>query len=487
MMSELGGLIPCIISGGSGSRLWPVSRQNMPKPFMRMRDGQSLLQKTFGRASRLPAVTSILTVTNRELLFRTLDDYRSVNTARLSLDLLLEPFGRNTAAAIAVAALHVQEHLGETSQLLVMPADHLILDEEAFAAAVESARVLAEQGFLVTFGIQPDKAETGFGYIEQGQALRQGFRVARFVEKPDLDTAQDYVDGGRHLWNAGMFCFRVDTLLQELALHAPEVLAAAKASLENGSTLDNKSCRQRELAADNFALAPDISIDVALMERSERVAVVPCDIGWSDIGSWDALRQLTPNDESGNQVNGEAVLHDVHNCYIDSPKRVLGAVGIKNLIIVDTPDAILVADASRTQDVRYIVQELKRQNHSAFSLHRTVTRPWGMYTVLEESARYKIKRIVVKPQESLSLQMHHHRSEHWIVVSGTAMITNGDREVLLNSNESTYIPAGHRHRLSNPGIIDLVMIEVQSGEYLGEDDIVRFDDIYGRAPAQVIP
>jgi mannose-1-phosphate guanylyltransferase/mannose-6-phosphate isomerase len=486
-MSAFAGLVPCIISGGSGSRLWPVSRQNMPKPFMRMRDGQSLLQKTLIRAGHLPDVSCVLTVTNRELLFRTLDDYRSVNSTHLSLDLLLEPFGRNTAAAIAVAAQHVQEHLGEGSHLLVMPADHLILDEEAFLRAVNQARTLADEGYLVTFGIQPDKAETGFGYIEQGLPLAQGFRVARFVEKPDLNTAQAYIEGGKHLWNAGMFCFRADTLLQELALHAPDVLAAAKASLENGLTLDNKSCRQRELAADSFALAPDVSIDVALMEKSERVAVIPCDIGWSDIGSWDALRQLTPRDESGNQVNGEAVLHDVHDCYIDSPKRVLGAVGIRNLIIVDTPDAILVADASRTQDVRHIVQELKRQNHSAYSLHRTVTRPWGMYTVLEESSRYKIKRIVVKPGESLSLQMHHHRSEHWIVVSGTAMITNGDQEILLRSNESTYIPSGHRHRLSNPGIIDLVMIEVQSGEYLGEDDIVRFDDIYGRAPAPVKP
>jgi len=486
-MSTLAGLIPCIISGGSGSRLWPVSRQNMPKPFMRMRDGQSLLQKKFLRAGHLPDVTCVLTVTNRELLFRTLDDYRSVNTAHLSLDLLLEPFGRNTAAAIAVAALHVQEHLGEASHMLVMPADHLIHDEAAFLMAVSQARALADEGYLITFGIQPNKPETGFGYIEQGSALAQGFRVALFVENPDLDTAQAYVDGGKHLWNAGMFCFRADTLLQELTLHAPDVLAAAKASLENGVTLDNPRCRQRELGADSFALAPDVSIDVALMEKSERVAVVPCDIGWSDIGSWDALRQLTPSDESGNQINGEAVLHDVHNCYIDSPKRVLGAVGISNLIIVDTPDAILVADASRTQDVRHIVQELKRQNHPAFSLHRTVTRPWGMYTVLEESSRYKIKRIVVKPGESLSLQMHHHRSEHWIVVSGAAMITNGDQEILLRSNESTYIPSGHRHRLSNPGIIDLVMIEVQSGEYLGEDDIVRFDDIYGRAPAQVKP
>ncbi|AZE54390.1 Mannose-1-phosphate guanylyltransferase [Pseudomonas synxantha] len=486
-MNPLNGLIPCIISGGSGTRLWPVSRQNMPKPFMRMRDDQSLLQKTFLRASHLPGVDSILTVTNRDLLFRTLDDYRAVNTQRLGLDLLLEPFGRNTAAAIAVAALHVQEHFGADAQLLVMPADHLVLDEGAFAQAVEKARALAEAGYLVTFGIQPDRAETGFGYIEQGPALGAGFRVQRFVEKPDLATAQGYLDGGKHLWNAGMFCFKAASLLEELASHAPTVLDAAKAALEHSQSLQNSSSRQRELSPEGFGTAPDISIDVALMEKSAQVAVVPCDIGWSDIGSWEALRELTPSDDNGNQINGEAILHDVHNCYIDSPKRVLGAVGVRDLIIVDTPDALLIADAHRSQDVRYIVAELKRQNHPAFSLHRTVTRPWGTYTVLEESTRFKIKRIVVKPKGSLSLQMHHHRSEHWVVVSGAAMITNGEREILLNMNESTYIPAGHKHRLTNPGIIDLVMIEVQSGEYLGEDDIVRYDDIYGRAPVEVKP
>lgn len=482
-MNTHDGLIPCIISGGSGTRLWPVSRQNMPKPFMHMRDGQSLLQKTFLRASRLPGVENVLTVTNRDLLFRTLDDYRLVNKAQLPLDLLLEPFGRNTAAAIAVAALHVQEHFGDDAQLLVMPADHLILNETAFAVAVSQARELAEAGYLVTFGIEPDRPETGFGYIEQGAALGAGNRVNRFVEKPDLATAQGYLDGGKHLWNAGIFCFKASTLVNELTTHAPQVLAAAKAALAHSQSLQNTTSRQRELDAKGFGSAPDLSIDVALMEKSAQVAVVPCDIGWSDIGSWEALRQLTPSDAQGNQVNGEAILHDVHNCYIDSPKRVLGAVGVRDLIIVDTADALLIADANRSQDVRHIVAELKRQNHPAYNLHRTVTRPWGTYSVLEESSHFKIKRIVVKPLASLSLQMHHHRSEHWVVVSGTAQITNGEREFLINANESTYIPAGHKHRLTNPGIIELVMIEVQSGEYLGEDDIVRFDDIYGRAHA----
>ncbi|EMN3739077.1 mannose-1-phosphate guanylyltransferase/mannose-6-phosphate isomerase [Pseudomonas aeruginosa] len=310
-----------------------------------------------------------------------------------------------------------------------------------------------------------------------------GFRVARFVEKPDQATAQSYLDSGKYLWNAGMFCFQAATVLQELERHAPEVLIAARAALADGSSLENGQCRQRELAAGAFAEAPDISVDYALMERSDKVAVVPCSIGWSDIGSWQALRELSAADENGNQVRGESVLHDVSNCYIDSPKRLVGAVGVHDLIIVDTPDALLVADAARSQDVKFVAQELKRRGHDAFRLHRTVSRPWGTYTVLEEGRRFKIKRIVVRPKASLSLQMHHHRSEHWIVVSGMALVENGEREFLLNTNESTFIPAGHSHRLSNPGIIDLVMIEVQSGEYLGEDDIVRFNDIYGRAPA----
>lgn len=336
-MNAVAPLIPCIVSGGSGTRLWPVSRESMPKPFMRLADDQSLLQKTFLRIAGLPDVARLLTVTNRDLLFRTLDDYRAVNRSGLAQDLLLEPVGRNTAPAIAAAALHVQEHFGDQAQLLILPADHLIRDEQAFAAAVAEARGLAAQGYLVTFGITPERAETGFGYIEQGAPLGNGFRVARFVEKPDQATAQSYLDSGKYLWNAGMFCFQAATVLQELERHAPEVLIAARAALADGSSLENGQCRQRELAAGAFAEAPDISVDYALMERSDKVAVVPCSIGWSDIGSWQALRELSAADENGNQVRGESVLHDVSNCYIDSPKRLVGAVGVHDLIIVDTP------------------------------------------------------------------------------------------------------------------------------------------------------
>ncbi len=475
-------LIPCIIAGGAGTRLWPVSREAAPKPFMCLADGQSLLQKTLLRAVALDEVQALLTVISRDLLFRTLDDYRALDAKQpLCYDFILEPLGRNTAPAIAAAALHALQQYGGDAQLLVLPADHLISDQAAFATAVQRARLLAEQGLLVTFGIHPEHPETGFGYIEQGAAIgADGFAVASFVEKPDLARAQSYLEGGRHLWNAGMFCFRVDTLLDELALHAPGMLDGVRACLAGSRRLQGAQGVQVELDAGQFALVEDISIDYALMERSDKAAVVPCTLGWSDIGSWQALRELAPRDKQGNQIKGDVILHDVHDCFIDSPQRVIGAVGVDNLVIIDTPDALLIANGERTQDVKFIAHELKRRGHDAYRLHNTVNRPWGTYTVLEEGARFKIKRIMVKPGESLSLQMHHHRSEHWIVVSGTARVVNGERDFLLNTNESTYIPAGHTHRLSNPGVIDLQMIEVQSGEYLGEDDIVRFNDLYGR-------
>ncbi|WP_137971767.1 mannose-1-phosphate guanylyltransferase/mannose-6-phosphate isomerase [Pseudomonas sp. F(2018)] len=479
----MGILIPCIIAGGAGTRLWPISREARPKPFMRLPDGESLLQKTFLRAARLQGVERLMTVTNRELLFSTQDDYRAVNTGALALDFLLEPCGRNTAPAIAIAALHAQNQYGDDCQLLILPADHLIQDETAFAGAVAQARRLAAAGHLVTFGIQLTRAETGYGYIEAGAALgTDGLQVARFVEKPDASTAQQYLDSGRYLWNAGMFCLQVDTLLRELERYAPDVLDIARSSLDASPLLQGSGCLQRELPLEHFGKAPDISIDYALMERSSQVAVVPCSLGWNDIGSWQTLRELLPSDDAGNQVRGEAILHEVSNCYIDSPDRLIGAVGVHNLIVVDTPDALLIADAERSQDVKHIALELKKQGHETYRLHRTVNRPWGTYSVIEEGPRFKIKRIVVCPGASLSLQMHHHRSEHWVVVSGMARVINGERDFLLDTNESTFIPAGHSHRLSNPGVIDLVMIEVQSGEYLGEDDIVRFEDIYGRTP-----
>jgi mannose-1-phosphate guanylyltransferase / mannose-6-phosphate isomerase len=471
-------LIPTILCGGAGSRLWPVSRELHPKPFIRLVDGQSLLQKAWLRGVALPDVAETLTVTNRELFFKTEDEYREVAGTQyqdLANSFILEPFGRNTAPAIAAAALQVAASHGEDALLLVLAADHLITDQPAFAQAVAEAMRLAAQGKLVTFGIQPETPETGYGYIEA-----DGNTVLRFVEKPDLEKAQEYVATGRYLWNSGMFCFSAGTLLREMQLHCPSILAATRACLEQSRRVQGKGYTQIELDPETFGRVPDDSIDYAVMEKSKNVAVVPCSIGWSDIGSWNALGDLTAPDAQGNRIEGEVMLHDVSNCYIQSNQRIVGAVGINNLIVIDTPDAVLVADRNRVQDVKLLYARLKAQGHETHRLHTTVHRPWGTYTVLEEGTHFKIKRIVVKPAASLSLQMHYHRSEHWIVVSGMANVVNGDQEIFVNTNESTYIPAGHKHRLENSGVVDLVMIEVQSGEYLGEDDIVRFEDIYGR-------
>ncbi|WP_019217561.1 mannose-1-phosphate guanylyltransferase/mannose-6-phosphate isomerase [Legionella tunisiensis] len=468
-------LIPTILCGGAGSRLWPVSRELHPKPFIRLADGQSLLQKTFLRGAALSDVEEILTVTNRELFFKTEDEFREVNASDLSLSFILEPFGRNTASAIAAAALHIANMHNEDTLMLILPADHLVSEQEAFAKAIAQAVELATLGKLVTFGIKPDRPETGYGYIEA-----DGTNVLSFVEKPSLLKAQDYLDSGRFLWNSGMFCFSVGTLLREMEHYCPDILFTTKTCLEQSRTATGKGFSQLELDAQSFSTVPENSIDYAIIEKSTRVAVVPCSIGWSDIGSWNALGDLAEPDAQGNRIEGEALLHDVSNCYIRSKERLIGAVGVENLFIIDTPDALLVADKSRDQDVKRIYAQLKAQGHEAHKLHRTVHRPWGTYTVLEEGPRFKIKRIEVRPGASLSLQMHHHRSEHWIVVSGMAKVINGEREIFVSTNESTYIPAGHKHRLENPGVLDLVMIEVQSGEYMGEDDIVRFQDVYGR-------
>jgi len=474
-ISSLMKLIPTILCGGAGSRLWPVSRELHPKPFIRLADGQSLLQKAFIRGAVLPQAEEVLTVTNRELFFKTKDEYREVNEAGIKTSYILEPFGRNTAAAIAAAAMHVSKTHGDDAMLLVLAADHLISDQQAFADAVAQATTLAQQGKLVTFGIQPNAPETGYGYIEA-----EGNEVRRFVEKPSQEIALEYVASGRFLWNSGMFLFQAGAMLKAMQQHCPDILSATQRCLDASRKAEGKDLIELELDATCFAQVPDNSIDYAVMERSAQIAVVPCSIGWSDIGSWSALGDLVEPDAQGNRIQGEALLHDVSNCYIQSSQRMIGAVGIENLIIVDTPDALLVADKSRSQEVKYLYKELQAQGHEAHKHHLTVHRPWGTYTVLEEDPAYKIKRIEVKPGASLSLQMHHHRSEHWIVVSGMAKVVNGDKELFIRTNESTYIPAGHMHRLENPGVLDLVMIEVQSGQYLGEDDIVRFQDVYGR-------
>jgi len=469
-------LVPIILSGGRGARLWPVSRELHPKPFIRLDDGESLLQKAFIRAATLPDVREVLTVTNRDLYFKTADEYADVNRGQMSLGFILEPAGRNTAPAIAAAALAAAKRFGDDTVLLVLTADHLIADVPAFTTAVEQAMALAAQGRVVTFGIRPDAPETGYGYIEA-----QGNDVLRFVEKPAIEKAREYVDSGRFLWNSGMFCLTAETALKEFNAHAPEVLDSVRKALESSTEVKGAQRYQVELDAETFALVPDVSFDYALMEKTQSAAVVPCSIGWSDVGSWNAIGDLIAPDEHGNRIDGDAMLQDSTNCYVRSHERLVSAVGVHDLVIVDTPDALLVADRNNVQDVKRIVDQLRADDHDAHKLHRTVHRPWGTFTTLEDSDRYKIKRLVVTPGHSLSLQMHHHRSEHWVVVSGMASIVNGDRNISLGPNQSTYIPAGCQHRLSNPGKLPLVLIEVQSGEYLGEDDIVRFEDVYGRS------
>jgi mannose-1-phosphate guanylyltransferase len=471
-------LIPTILCGGAGSRLWPVSRELHPKPFIRLSDGQSLLHKAFLRGATLPGAAEVLTITNRELFFKTQDEFREVNAAGLATSFVLEPFGRGTAAAVASAALTARSAHGDDAVLLVLPADHLIADSAAFARAVAEAAKLALDGKLVTFGIRPDAPETGYGYLES-----EGNKVLRFVEKPSLEKAREYVDSGRFLWNSGMFCFTAGAVIAEMERHCPDIVQAVEACMARSRVARGEGFSQVDLDPDCFATVRDDSIDYALMEKSRNVAVVPCSIGWSDIGSWSAIGDLAAADGNSNRLEtAKAILHDVKGCYIRS-ERVVGAVGVENLVIIDTPDALLVASKARAQDVKHIYAQLKAEGHEAHKLHRTVHRPWGTYTVLEEGPGFKIKRIEVKPGASLSLQMHHHRSEHWIVVGGTASVVNGEKSLTVNKNESTYIPAGNKHRLVNETKEPLVMIEVQSGGYLGEDDIVRFDDKYGRVAA----
>ncbi|WP_345894827.1 mannose-1-phosphate guanylyltransferase/mannose-6-phosphate isomerase [Desulfuromonas thiophila] len=480
-------LIPVILSGGVGARLWPVSRQSQPKPFMQLADGESLIQKTFNRLEALGDLAEILVVTNRDHYFQTLDAYQALPLSqRCGLRFVLEPCGRNTAPAIALAALQVAELYGDSAQLLVLPADHLIARTADFAAAVALARQLAARDYLVTFGLKPQRPDTGFGYIEAGEpfcdcsapAGLEAAAVSRFAEKPCQRKAEEYLASGRHLWNAGIFCFSAGALLAGLQRYTPDLFDAVSLCWQQ----TRRDIEPLQLPAPLFSEVPDISIDYALLERADNVAVIRCDLGWDDVGSWDALAAQLPADALGNRREGagEVLLHASRNCYVRSEERLVTAVGVENLIIIDTADALLVLDRRHCQDVKVLVDQLKRQGHPCYHSHRTVHRPWGTYTVLEQGERFKIKRIVVKPAASLSLQMHYHRCEHWVVVSGTARIINGDKEMLLCTNESTYIPAGHRHRLENPGRVPLVMIEVQSGEYLEEDDIVRFDDVYQR-------
>ena len=471
-------LIPVILSGGVGARLWPVSREAYPKPFIRLADGQSLLQKTLLRATALANAGMIVTVTNQEYVFATRDEYRSVRPD-LSSVFLLEPSARNTAPAIALAAHCVAARWGADAIMLILPADHVIDPPAAFQAAVTTAERLAGEGRIVVFGVKPTRAETAYGYIECGAAMGpQATEVVRFVEKPAPAVAESFAASGRHLWNSGMFCFTAKTLLDNLQRHAPQLHADAARCWN--ATRERAGESIRVDAASFNALEP-VSIDYAVMEKASGVVAVRAAFAWSDVGSWNAVSELTPPDAAGNRAVGEAIMVDSSDCYVQSADRVVAGIGLHGLLIVDTPDALLVADRGQAQQVRAVTEKLKLAGHPAHKIHRTVVRPWGTYTVLEQGPGFKIKRIVVNAGAALSLQLHRRRSEHWVVISGEAQVTNGEREFEVRPNESTFIPPGNRHRLSNSGSEPLVIIEVQTGDYVEEDDIVRFDDAYGRS------
>ncbi|MCW2099399.1 UNVERIFIED_ORG: mannose-1-phosphate guanylyltransferase (GDP) /mannose-6-phosphate isomerase type 2 [Pseudomonas psychrophila] len=467
-------IYPIIMSGGSGSRLWPLSRQLNPKQFLPLADELSMLQVTINRLNGLNAAQPRL-ICNEQHRFLAAEQLRMLGLDKANI--LLEPVGRNTAPAIALAALQVSNETDDPI-LLVLAADHLIQDVAAFQSSINIALPLAQSGKLVTFGIVPSHAETGYGYIEKGKDSGVGgFDVVRFVEKPDLNTAKDYLASGNYFWNSGMFMFRASSYLEELEAYRPDILKSCRAALAGGSQ-DMHFTRLDEAA---FAACPEDSIDYAVMEKTQHAVMVPLDAGWSDIGSWTALWDVSSKDEQGNVFKGDVLDQDSRNTFVHANSRLVATVGVDDLVIVETKDAVLVAHKNHVQDVKKIVTQLKNGLRSEHINHREVYRPWGVYDSVDNGHRYQVKRITVKPGAKLSVQMHHHRAEHWIVVSGTAKVTNGEKTYLVCENESTYIPIGQIHALENPGVIPLELIEVQSGSYLGEDDIVRFEDKYGRA------
>ncbi len=491
-------LQPIVLSGGSGTRLWPLSREKYPKQLLPLIGDDSLLQATVRRVQGIADVTlaAPLVVSNEEYRFVIAEQLRLMGQPGA---IVLEPTGRNTAPALTLAALYAIQKEADPI-LLVMPADHVIVDKAAFQAVVRAGADLASHGAVVTFGITPDAPETGYGYIQAGAGYGErgtaastagagiagaARRIARFVEKPNLQTAQAYLDDGSYLWNSGIFMMRASVWLDAMAVCRPDILAACKTAWAEGTT-DGEFLR---IGKEAFAACPSDSIDYAVMERlaGERVAaglppgvVIPLSAGWSDVGSWDALWQVLPKDGAGNVLQGDVLLQNCTNTLAVSEGRLVACVGVSDLIVVETADAVLVAHKDKTQDVKKIVDSLKQQGRTEGHIHRKVFRPWGWYDGVDAGARFQVKRIVVKPAGILSLQMHHHRAEHWIVVSGTARVTKGSETFLVSENESTFIPLGTTHRLENPGRVPLEMIEVQSGSYLGEDDIVRFEDVYGR-------
>lgn len=480
-------LVPVVLSGGNGSRLWPISREAYPKPFIRFNNEEhSLIQKTYQRAINLPNIKNIITVTNFEYYYLTKRELKDLNKLSkfIEFNFILEPYSKNTAAAIAFSALFVTKVIDPEAVLLILPADHLILNQDKFNASVEKAYQLAKKDYLTTFGIIPNKPETAYGYIQYREAieLSSAFKVVNFYEKPTFEKVHTFIEQGNFLWNSGIFCFNAKVFLKELKKYTPElyfnILTCWNFSLEKSDLFEKINLDK--LSFDNL---DNISIDYALMEKAKNIAVLPADFGWSDIGSWSALNTLLKPGENGNRIAGRAYLQETHNTNIysqSSPGRLITAIGIEDLTIIDSNDALLICKHTHIQKVKQLVEELKSNGHETYRYHQTVYRPWGHFTILDQGPNYKLKRLVVHQNSSLSLQMHHYRSEYWVVVSGIATVEKDHKQFIMKEQESTFIPSGCKHCLSNFHDIELVIIELQIGSYLGEDDIIRFRDNYER-------
>ena len=470
-------ILPVIIAGGKGSRLWPMSRELHPKQFLRLNGDFSMLQETINRLTGLDVVEPLI-ICNEKHRFLVSEQLRTIG--KMSKNIILEPVGRNTAPAITLAALNVISK-GEDPLLLVLAADHIIANQEVFHRAIKDAIPYAEQGKLVTFGIVATKPETAYGYIQRGAPLRDEeapvYRVHRFVEKPDASTAFEYLASGEYYWNSGMFLFKASQFLEEMSQFRPDILDACKIAIASAK----KDTHEDFIRVDEeaFLSCPDESVDYAVMEKTTQAVVVPLDAGWNDVGSWSALWDVNDKDRSGNALEGDVFTHDTTNCYINTDEKLVAAVGVENLVIINTKDAVLVIDKSQVQNVREVVEFLKQKKRNEHRIHRESYQPWGKKDKIVNTARYNVNRVTVQPGGMFSLQMHHHRAEHWVVLSGTAKVTIEDNTFLLTENQSTFIPIGSQHMLENPGKIPLELLEIQSGSYLGEDDIIRTKDHYG--------